>query len=53
MANDNNSKYFRYKVKLLGNEIALPAPNNANNVLKNAANVAHLKFLEITRDTIN
>ena len=29
-------KTFKYKVKLLGNTVVRPAPNNANGILKNA-----------------
>ena len=32
--NNDNFKSFKYKVKLLGNTEAQPAPNNANGILK-------------------
>ena len=36
IANDNNFKSFKYKVKFLENTKVQRAPNNANGILKNA-----------------
>ena len=45
IVNDNSFKYFRYKVKLLGNPAAQPAPNTANGIPKNATIAVPLKYL--------
>ena len=42
---NNNFKPFEYKAKLSGNAVAQPAPNGANEVLKNATVVVSLKYL--------
>ena len=36
IANANNSKYVKYKAKLLENTVAYPAPNQAHGILKKA-----------------
>ena len=41
--NTNNFKSFKHKAKLLGNTVAQPAPNNANEVLRNAKLAVPLK----------
>ena len=45
IANNDSFKSFRYKAKLLGNTAAQPAPNAANEILKNATISAQLKHL--------
>ena len=45
IANNDSFKSFRYKAKLLGNTAAQPAPNAANEILKNATISAPLKHL--------
>ena len=45
IANFNNFKSFKYKIKLLGNKVAYPAPNQANGVLKRITIAIPLKSL--------
>ena len=45
IANTNDSKSFKYKVKLLRNTVAQPAPNQANEILENATVSVPLKCL--------
>ena len=54
---NNNSKYFEYKGKLLGNTVAQPNQNQTNRVLQKCNNCCAIKIfkqhLEITRNVIN
>ena len=43
--NTNAFKSFEYKVKLLGNTVVQPTPNQANGILKNTAAAVPLKYL--------
>ena len=43
IANDNNFKYFQYKVKFLENTVAQPNPNHANGILRNGTIAVLLK----------
>ena len=45
IANTNNSKYSKYKAKLLENTVAQPNPNHANGILKNITIAVPLKCL--------
>ena len=45
IANYENFKSFKYKAKLLGNRVAQPSPNAANDVLKNSTIAVPLKYL--------
>ena len=45
IANDDNFKSFKYKVKLLGNTAAEPVPIAANVFLRNATIAVPLKYL--------
>ena len=45
IANDNNSKFLKYRAKLLGNTVAQPNPNQANAMLRNATIAVLLKYL--------
>ena len=45
IANTDNYKSFKYKVKLLENTVAQPTPNAANEILRNAAIAVPLKYL--------
>ena len=45
IANTDNYKSFKYKVKLLENTVAEPAPNAANEILRNATIAVPLKYL--------
>ena len=45
IANTDDFKSFKYKVKLLGNTGAQATPNTANGVLKNEAIVVAWKYL--------
>ena len=42
--NSDNFKSFKYQVKLLQNAVAQLAPNNANQILKNATVAVPLKY---------
>ena len=44
IANDNNSKFFKYRAKLLVNTVAQPNPNQANAMLRNATIAVQLKY---------
>ena len=41
----DNLNSFKYKAKLLGNTVSQPAPNQINEILKNAAITVPLKYL--------
>ena len=43
---------FEYKAKLLGNTVALPAPNEASGILKNARIAVLLKYLSSFRRSL-
>ena len=45
IANINNFKSFKYKVKLLENTVAQPTPNAANGILRNSTIAVPLKYL--------
>ena len=45
IANDDNFKSFKFKAKLLGNTVAQPLPNAANEILKDATITIPLKYL--------
>ena len=45
IANTDDFKSFKYKVQLLANTAAQPAPNTANGILKNATFAVPLKYL--------
>ena len=57
IANTDDFKSFKYKVKLLGNTAAQPAPNNVNGILRKCNNCCAIKkpkqFLEITQNAIS
>ena len=43
----NAFKFFNYKAKILGTKLTLPAPNNANENLKNVTIAIPLKYVNI------
>ena len=45
IANTDDIKSFKYKIKLLDTKAGQPAPNNANGILKDTAIAAPLKYL--------
>ena len=45
ISNDNNYKSFEYQAKLLANTVAQAAPNQANEILKNATIVVPSKYV--------
>ena len=45
IANIDEFKIFKYKVKLLGNTVAYPTPNAVNGILTNAVIAVPLKYL--------